>query len=242
MGGSVFADSITQKVRVWMNGKEIQDGGYIIDGKTYVPIREFDGVVKFNSDTNKVEFIKPNVHIFLFNGDTVFGNVNKGKLKFNVFCQVDSLSDDVASVKVAITDPSGKVKDIQSQDVSGSQKDNFWFRTYDFTYDFSSAGKYKVGFYIKATKTSDYVLHEEFVLTLTDENGKDVEMVLVETFDVGENVYALLLERENPEADGIILRVEEEDEEMMLYNIEDEEEWNKVEAAYNELVAQLDQE
>lgn len=164
-GGSVFADSITQKVRVWMNGKEIQDGGYIIDGKTYVPIREFDGVVKFNSDTNKVEFIKPNVHIFLFNGDTVFGNVNKGKLKFNVFCQVDSLSDDVASVKVAITDPSGKIKDIQSQDVSGSQKDNFWFRTYDFTYDFSSAGKYKVGFYIKATKTSDYVLVSQKVIT-----------------------------------------------------------------------------
>ena len=27
--------------------------------------------------------------------------------------------------------------------------------------------------------------HEEFVLTLTDEEGKEVEMVLVETFDVG---------------------------------------------------------
>lgn len=34
--------------------------------------------------------------------------------------------------------------------------------------------------------------HEEFVLTLTDEQGNDVEMVLVETFDVGENLYALL--------------------------------------------------
>ncbi|MGN7357667.1 DUF1292 domain-containing protein [Paenibacillus sp. SAF-054] len=84
--------------------------------------------------------------------------------------------------------------------------------------------------------------HEEFVLTLTDEQGNDVEMVLVETFDVGERLYALLLERENPEADGIILRVEEENDEMMLYNIEDEQEWNEVEAAYNELVAQQDSE
>lgn len=83
--------------------------------------------------------------------------------------------------------------------------------------------------------------HEEFVLTLTDENGKDVEMVLVETFDVEEKVYALLLERGNPEADGIILRMEEENEEMVLYNIEDEEEWAKVEVAYNELVSQLDE-
>ncbi|MGG1880024.1 MULTISPECIES: DUF1292 domain-containing protein [Paenibacillus] len=84
--------------------------------------------------------------------------------------------------------------------------------------------------------------HEEFVLTLTDEQGKEVEMVLVETFDVGEKLYALLLERGNPEADGVILRMEEENEEMVLYNIEDEDEWNEVEAAYNELVAAASQE
>jgi uncharacterized protein YrzB (UPF0473 family) len=47
-----------------------------------------------------------------------------------------------------------------------------------------------------------------------------------------------LLERENPEADGIILRMEEEDDEMVLYNIEDEEEWKAVEEAYNNLLAQ----
>ncbi|MEK3788017.1 DUF1292 domain-containing protein [Paenibacillus sp. FSL K6-1230] len=82
--------------------------------------------------------------------------------------------------------------------------------------------------------------HEEMVLTLTDEEGNDVEMVLVETFDVEDKVYALLLERGNPEADGIILRLQEENEEMMLYNIEDEEEWKRVEEAYNELVAQYE--
>ncbi|WP_018887501.1 DUF1292 domain-containing protein [Paenibacillus massiliensis] len=82
--------------------------------------------------------------------------------------------------------------------------------------------------------------HEEMVLTLTDEDGNDVEMVLVETFDVEDKVYALLLERGNPEADGIILRLQEENEEMMLYNIEDEEEWKRVEEAYNELVAQYE--
>lgn len=166
MGGSVmFADSVTQKIKVWINGQEVQDGGYVIDGKTYVPIREFNGVVTWDGDSNQVKFIKPNVHIFLFNGDTVFGNVNKGKLKFNVFCQVDSLAEHVSSVKVAITDPSGHVKDIQTQDLGSNQKDNFWFRTYDFTYDFKVAGKYKVGFYIKASKNADYELVAEKVIT-----------------------------------------------------------------------------
>ena len=60
MGGSVmFADSVTQKIRVWINGQEVQDGGFVIDGKTYVPIREFNGVVHWDGDANKVEFIKP---------------------------------------------------------------------------------------------------------------------------------------------------------------------------------------
>lgn len=161
----LFADSVNQKVKVWINGEELHDDSYIIDGKTYVPIRELDGIVNWDSNSNKVHVIKPNVHIFLFNGDTVFGNVNKGKLKFNVFSQVDSLSDNIASVKIAITDPSGKVKDIQSQDVTSDQKDNFWFRTYDFTYDFKVAGKYSVGFYMKPTKSSDYVLVAEKVIT-----------------------------------------------------------------------------
>ncbi|UHA74083.1 DUF1292 domain-containing protein [Paenibacillus sp. 481] len=79
--------------------------------------------------------------------------------------------------------------------------------------------------------------HEEFVVTLVDDEGKEVEMVLVETFNVGEQLYALLLERNNPEADGIIVRVDQEDEDMVLNPIEDDEEWEQVQQAYDELVA-----
>ncbi|CAM3308746.1 MULTISPECIES: DUF1292 domain-containing protein [Saccharibacillus] len=83
----------------------------------------------------------------------------------------------------------------------------------------------------------DHSEDEEIVVAFSDEDGNEKEMVLVQTFDVGEDVYALLLERNNPEADGFILRLEEEDGETVLVNIEEEEEWAKVEAAYNELVA-----
>lgn len=83
----------------------------------------------------------------------------------------------------------------------------------------------------------DHSEDEEIVVAFSDEDGNEKEMVLVQTFDVGEDVYALLLERNNPEADGFILRLEEEDGETVLVNIEEEEEWTKVEAAYNELVA-----
>ncbi|ACX64182.1 hypothetical protein SAMN04488688_112103 [Paenibacillus sp. cl141a] len=166
MGGStlLFADSVNERVRVWLNGRELKDGGYLIDGKTYVPVREFDGAVDWNSANGQVQVVKPNVHIFLFKGDTVFGNVNKGKLKFNVFSQVDSLNNNIHAVKVAIEDPSGNIKDIQSQEVK-DRKDNFWFRTYDFTYDFKTAGKYSVGFYVKVKSDDGFVKVAEKVIT-----------------------------------------------------------------------------
>lgn len=170
LGGSVLsAEASSQEpVKLIINGQEVKEGGYVIDGTTYVPIRDFNGLVSYDSSTGKVQFEQPNVHIFLFKGDTVFGNVNKGKLKFNVFSQIDSLTTDIVAVKIAITDPDGNVKDIQTQEITGKQKDNFWFRTYDFTYDFSKAGKYRVGFYIKETPTSSFKLISEKVITALD--------------------------------------------------------------------------
>ena len=168
MGSSLlFADAVNQKIRVWSNGKELADGGYLIDGKAYIPAREAGGVVSWDG-SGKLTILQPNVHMVLFKGDTVFGNVNVGKLKFKVLTQVDSLSDEISAVKVAITDPSGNVKDIQSQELEGSRKDNFWFPTSEFTYEFKESGKYRVGFYIKASKGSDYVLVSEKVITALD--------------------------------------------------------------------------
>ena len=40
LGGSLlFADSVNEKIRVIINGKEASDGGYLINGTTYVPVR-----------------------------------------------------------------------------------------------------------------------------------------------------------------------------------------------------------
>lgn len=165
MGGSMmFADSVTQKIRVWSNGKEIADGGYLIDGKTYIPAREAGGVVLWD-DSGKVTIIKPNVHMFMFKGDTVFGNVKPGKVKFKVFTQVDNLTSEIASVKVTITDPASNTKDIDVQDVSGSLKEDFWWTTKEITYDFKDTGKYRVGYYIKPSKTADYTLVSEKIIS-----------------------------------------------------------------------------
>lgn len=80
--------------------------------------------------------------------------------------------------------------------------------------------------------------HGEDIFIVTDEDGKEHEMVMVYTFQSQEQAYAVLLDRNDPEADGVIFRVEEEDDEAYLVNIEDEAEWERVVTIYNEIIAQ----
>lgn len=80
--------------------------------------------------------------------------------------------------------------------------------------------------------------HDEMVFVVTDEDGNEHEMVLVYTFETGDQAYAVLLDRNDPEDDGVIFRIEEEGDEEVLVNIEDDQEWEKVMKVYEELAAQ----
>lgn len=82
-------------------------------------------------------------------------------------------------------------------------------------------------------------LEQTFVIT--DENGVDHEMIMVLTFDMEETTYAVLLDKNEPDADGLIFRIEEEGEDVYLVSIEDDEEWDRVVAVYNEIAAQEQQ-
>ncbi|MBD2861919.1 MULTISPECIES: DUF1292 domain-containing protein [Paenibacillus] len=78
--------------------------------------------------------------------------------------------------------------------------------------------------------------HEEDVFILTDEDGNEHEMVIVYTFETKEKAYAVLLDRNDPESDSIIFRIDEEGEESFLVNIEDDAEWEHVTAVYEQIV------
>lgn len=79
--------------------------------------------------------------------------------------------------------------------------------------------------------------HEDEVFMITDEEGIEREMVMVYSFESDEKVYAVLLDRNNPESDGVIFRIEQEGEDAYLVNIESDEEWQKVVQAYDEIVS-----
>ena len=79
---------------------------------------------------------------------------------------------------------------------------------------------------------------EDAVFVVTDEEGNEHEMVLVYTFEADDKAYAVLLDRNDPEDEGVILRIEEDGEDEVLVTIEDDQEWERVMKVYDQLAAQ----
>ncbi|MDF2835073.1 MAG: hypothetical protein K0Q63_713 [Paenibacillus sp.] len=77
--------------------------------------------------------------------------------------------------------------------------------------------------------------HEEHVFIVTNDEGEEREMVMVYTFESENNAYAVLLDRQDPELDGVIFRIEEENDEAYLVGIDDDAEWERVTAIYEEI-------
>lgn len=72
---------------------------------------------------------------------------------------------------------------------------------------------------------------EPQVIRFVDEGDQEIEMIIVDQFKYGGKSYVLLIDREQPEEDGVLMRVEQDE----LLNIEDDEEWERVSAAYEQL-------
>jgi uncharacterized protein YrzB (UPF0473 family) len=76
---------------------------------------------------------------------------------------------------------------------------------------------------------------EEQIFLIPDEDGNETEMVMVYTFEAEDQPYAVLLERQNPEAEAVIFRIEEDTDGAYLVSIEDDAEWEKVVSIYEQI-------
>lgn len=80
----------------------------------------------------------------------------------------------------------------------------------------------------------DFEEKEDEVIILTDDDGKEHEFNLIETITVDEKEYAILQPVDEEEA--IILRFGIDDEgNEVLFDIEDDDEWEKVADAWQEM-------
>ena len=80
---------------------------------------------------------------------------------------------------------------------------------------------------------------EDEVIVLTDDEGKEHEFNLIDTITVNDKEYAILQPAEEEEA--IILRFGIDDEgNEVLFDIEEDEEWEKVADAWQEMAEEDD--
>lgn len=99
--------------------------------------------------------------------------------------------------------------------------------------------------------TKDDMQYEEpEIIYIPDEEGNEEEFEVVMKFEVdgSEQKYMMVVPLhseagdEDEDADEVYaFRYEEEGDELKLYTIEDEEEWNMVEETFNTLLSEIDE-
>jgi hypothetical protein len=176
-GSAVFADSITQKLRVLVNKKEVESASVLVDNNPYISAKlvadKLQAILLWDETNKKVTIYKPNVHMLTKNNNDIFSVVNKDKdqkVSFNVFTQVDSLKVDISAFKWTIVDPYQEetlieMRSSDDKDFPESGKDNFNLNSKYISYTFDSAGTYMIRFYMKPVGESSFQVVSEKVIT-----------------------------------------------------------------------------
>jgi len=85
--------------------------------------------------------------------------------------------------------------------------------------------------------------HEEEVVVLIDEDGAEIEFEIIEIFELNNMQYAFLYPLDDNDDEAIIMKiVQDENNEDILVDIEDDEEWSNVIEAWEEIIQELEEE
>jgi len=93
----------------------------------------------------------------------------------------------------------------------------------------------------------DLEFEEPEIIYIPDEDGNEEEFEVIMKFEVDDSdqkyMMVVPLAGENEEEDEVYaFRYEEDGDDLKLYTIEDEEEWNMVEETFNTLLGELEEE
>ncbi|MGI9860112.1 DUF1292 domain-containing protein [Moorella naiadis] len=86
---------------------------------------------------------------------------------------------------------------------------------------------------------------EENTIILTDDEGHEHEFIVVDILNVEDDEYAILLPAASADNEGeaIVLKIGlDEDGNEILFEIEDEDEWQRVAQAWEDAVAETEEE
>lgn len=164
--GMIFADTAINKIKVTVNGSALNESAIVVDGTTYVPLRQvaslFGAFVAWG-DNKQVNINKPNIHMRIIDvkSKTPFQVVPKSskEITFIVAAEVDNLSTPISSIKIVMLDPSGTEQQIYQEDV---ELDNaFYLVTPEINYKIKQEGEYKISMHMMPEKSNEWTLVSE---------------------------------------------------------------------------------
>lgn len=85
-------------------------------------------------------------------------------------------------------------------------------------------------------------MNEENIVVLVDEEGNELEHEIVFTFTFEEKEYAVLLPLDGSEEAVVYRMTETEDDEFLFEFIEDDDEFDRVAQAYEDLLDEMENE
>lgn len=84
--------------------------------------------------------------------------------------------------------------------------------------------------------------YQENTILLKDEEGQEHEFLVVDILEVDDEEYAILLPVVDTSGEAIVLKIGKDEEgREILCAIEDEEEWERVAEAWEDLLAEEDE-
>lgn len=161
-GTLLYAASSKSDVAIYLNNVLQKQAGLWSEGVSYLSTEQLSEnlFAMFSSEEGgkSIRIYKPNVNMVMIDDKgAIFGKVKSaGRITFSTLVQVDNLQTDISDIKLVITDPNDKSEIIDTQQIK-DQKENFWFKSVEFTYTFNVEGSYAVRVYFKDADSKKWV-------------------------------------------------------------------------------------
>lgn len=160
-GTMLYAAPGKNEIAVYLNNVLQKQSGILSEGDGYLPAKQLaenvQALLSWDESAKAVRIYKPNVNLALLDDQgKIFGKVRSGVSNtMTVLVQVDNLKTDITDLKIVITDPLGKTKNIDNQAIK-EKKESFWFKSAEFTDSFTEKGNYKIQVYLRDAASKEW--------------------------------------------------------------------------------------
>lgn len=161
-GTILFAAANKSEISLYLNDVLQKREGLIINGDILLSTKQLSedlfALYSMDESGETIRIYKPNVNLVLLDENIkIFGKFKSARrITFSALVQVDNLKTQISDLKITITNPTNETEIMSYEQIQDSTE-YFWFRSEDFTYNYSTKGNYAIRVHFKDTNTNKWV-------------------------------------------------------------------------------------